>query len=328
MRIDQLSDLSQSPVTGARLLDLIMAEAPIMEHAAWRLEAFNHFHESDLTVSTGSGLRAKGSAPQKDLQVFSPVARTMAILEREHEVDSVDLNDALSGRIGPKEFQMRLMRAVERLAITIGNDFNVKSIQGTDAASPYDGLGLGVFLKNALAAGQTAKLGWTAAQLAAWNTEFNSSINSDANVDSLIEKVRIAGYDVPGQKVVVMPNYIRARFATRANNLHALQTRKNEFGTDVDFVNGMAIVGLDEAAMPMTESNQAASLDDCGSLFIVRFAEYNGAAFTTNSGLKFTDFEQVEALSTGKARLQLTYNFGVYAQDAIRRISAISKGAV
>jgi len=221
--------------------------------------------------------------------------------------------------ISPAGLQFYADRRLGGLAGKLGAEVQDEMFAGTDATNRM--LGLLNFVKDAAAGGQTAALGFTTAELAAMNTQASLQLTSTATQDSFVELLLKELAKVPGANAILMNVNLYARMQTIARRLHSLTVSVDQFGVPVTMFNNIPMVEMPVSALPQTESD-GTNTDNC-SLFIARFAEELGAAFSTNSGFLFTDFENYQVNPSGMSRLQFFLNLNVERTDALRRLSRI-----
>jgi hypothetical protein len=194
-----------------------------------------------------------------------------------------------------------------------------RRFQGTDADNRM--LGISNFVKDANAAGQTAKLGFTAAEQAAMNEQIALQLNTADNKKLFVEMLIKALAKVPGANAIVCNTSMSARLTTIAKEFGAAGETVDSFGVPVPTFNRRPIVEVDDTEITNTETDGVNN--DCTSIYVLRFAEELGVTFSTNSGFYFTDFDQSEIEPKGKSRLQFFLNLKVEKANALRRLSRI-----
>lgn len=315
MLVSQISNMSGR---AQGLLANMVTIAPIFQHAQFKLDASSHIHVKDTDTFTNSAARAENAAANKDAQVPVTAVANLALYSREIEIDDVRKLDANVGQ-SPAGLRLFADRRLNGLAAKLASEIQDHMLTGTAASNQM--LGLSTFVKDADAAGQTTRLGFTTAELADMNERIALQLNTSANQDSFIEKLETELANVPSANAIIVNSLLGARLTTIAKRIGAAGESVNSFGVPVQTFNGIPIVKLPTSAIPQTESDGTNS--DCTSLYIVRFAEDLGTSFSTNSGFYFQDFENAEATPSGKARLQFFLNLSVERQDALRRLSRI-----
>ncbi|MCS7054451.1 MAG: hypothetical protein NZM09_12080 [Ignavibacterium sp.] len=315
MKIDQISSLTGR---AANLLSKMLELAPLLQYAEFRKDYSTGINVPDKSTFTGSAARAVNAPIQKDNQTPNPVTVSLALYGRELGVDDLYKKDAeLSG--SPNGLMRWLDRQLSALAVKLANEIQVDMIQGTGTSNRM--LGLGNFVKDAAAGGQTAALGFTAAEQAAMNTQVSLQLNTTANQDSFIETLFKKLAEVPGANAIICNANLASRLTTIAKRLGAAGESINTFGVPVTTFNNVPIVSVDTNTITQTESD--GTNNDCTSLYIVRFAEELGVAFSTNSGFYFQDFQDYQSSPAGVSRMQFFLNLVVERNDALRRLSRI-----
>lgn len=315
MNIAQISNLAGR---GAGLLTNMLTVAPLLQQAEFKLDASTHLVVADKDTHTGSAARAEGATLQRDAQAPSPVSRNLALYGREISVDDVRKMDVNVG-IAPAGLRLFADRRVNGLGGKLAVEVQDDMLQGTDASNRM--LGLATFVLDAAAGGQTSRLGFTTAELAAMNTQISLQLNSDANQKAFVESLEKEIAKVPGANALLMNVNLAARLSTIARTIGAAGETRNTFGTALPTFDSIPMIKLPTTALPQTESDGTNS--DCCSMFIVRFTEELGVAFSTNSGFLFTDFDESEVGPRGISRLQFFLNLTVERTDAMRRLSRI-----
>jgi hypothetical protein len=316
MNIAQISKLG---TRGAALLSKILELAPFLQFVEFRLDASTHLVIKDADTSTSTAARAEGSAAQRDAQVPSAVARSLALYSREISIDDVRKLDANVG-VSPAGLKLFADRRVMGLAAKFAEEIQNHMFVGTDASNMM--LGLLELVKDAAFGGQTSKLGLTTAELAAMNTQVSvGQLSTNSVQDAFVELLMKELANVPGANAIIVNSNLGPRLSMIAKRLGASGETVNSFGVKVPAFNNVPIVQVPTSAISSTQSDGSNS--DCTSLLIARFAEDLGVCFNTNSGFYFQDFDEVEAKPNGIARLSMYTNLVVERPDALKRLSRI-----
>ncbi|APF16988.1 hypothetical protein Calab_1525 [Caldithrix abyssi DSM 13497] len=315
MNIAQISNLSGR---GANLLARMLEVAPLFQFAEFKPDPSTYVHIADKDSFSGSAARAEGGTLQRDAQVPNPESRNLALYGREISIDDVRKMDANVG-VSPAGLRLFADRRLNGLGAKLAVEVQDEMLVGVDASNRM--LGISYFVKDADATGQTPKLGFTADELAAMNVQVGLKLDTDANQKAFVELLEKEMANVPGANAILCNVNLGARLSTIARTIGAAGVTTNNFGQPVQTFNGVPIVKLPVSAIPQNESDGVNT--DNTSLYIVRFAEELGVAFSTNSGFLFTDFEESEVGPQGIARLQFFLNLTVERQDALRRLSRI-----
>ncbi len=315
MKLPQISNLSNR---GAQLSAVILENEPVLQAFEFKQDASYYNVVPDQATFTGSAARAENAAVQKDSQKPNPVGRSLALYGREIGIDDVRKLDANVG-VSIAGLRMFADRELKKLAKKLSSEIVVDMFQGTDASNRM--LGLCEFIKDAAAGGQTARLGFSASDLAAMNSQVSLKLDTTANQDAFIELLEKKIAEVPGANMILVNTNLKARLSTIARRLGALGQNLNSFGTPVQTFNNVPFYPVSTNALPQTESDGSNS--DCCSLLIVRASEDLGQSFSTNSGFYFSDFEEFQTKPEGTARLQMFLNLTVDTDNAVRRMSRI-----
>lgn len=315
MRIDQASYLTGR---SAGILSKILEVTPLFQYAEFRKDPSEYGNIPDKSTFSGSAARAEGSAAQKDAQVPTPAYKKLSIYEREITIDNLrKLDSRITG--SPNGLKLFGDRQLNALAVKLAQEVQIEMIQGTDASNRM--LGIGNFVKDAAAGGQTAALGFTTAEQAAMNVQIALQLNTTANQDTFVESLFKQLASVPGANAIICNANLGARLTTIAKRLGAAGETLNSFGIPVNTFNNVPICVVDTNTITQTESDGTNS--DCTSMYIVRFAEELGVCFVSNSGFYFEDFPEDVQNPDMKARLGFYLNLAVERSDALRRLSRI-----
>lgn len=315
MNIAQVSRLEGR---GQALLAKMIEVAPLLQHAEFKIDASTHLVIPDTDTFSGSAARAEGASLTRNAQSPIATSRNLALYGREISIDDVRKLDANVG-VSPAGLRLFADRRLAGLAGKLATEIQNQMFTGSDATNEM--LGLGVFVKDAASGGQTAKLGFTTAQLAAMNTQIGLQLNTTVNQDSFVELLEKELAAVPGANAIIVNTNLGARLSSIARRIGAAGETINSFGTKVQTFDGIPIVRIPTSALPQTETD--GTLTTLCSLYIVRFAEDLGVSFSTNSGFYFTDFPESEVGPSGISRLQFFLNLTVERSDAMKRLSRI-----
>lgn len=316
MNLAQVSNLSGR---AAGVLSVILQQIPLLRFADFTVDNSTFFANPDKDAHTGSAARAVNSALQRDAQAPNPTAAALALYGREISVDDLYKQDAQVGNLSFKGLLNFLDRRVAGLAVKLAQEVEVDICAGTAAANKM--LGFAEFVKDAVAAGQTARLGFTQAELAAMNKQVGLQLSTTAVQDQFVEYLLKALAEVPGCNGIVMNLNMWARMNTIAKRLGAAGETVDSFGVPASTFNGIPLIPVPVSAIPQDEGDGVNN--DCTSIYPVRFEENLGTTIATNSGFLFTDFEDIDTKPQGVARMQMFLNLKVNKDNAFRRLSRI-----
>ncbi len=316
MNIAQISNVSGR---AAGVLSTILAQIPLLRVADFAPDNSTFFANPDKDSFGGAAARAVNAALQRDAQGPNPTAAALALYGREISVDDLYKQDAVVGNLSMAGLVEFLDRRVAGLAVKLAQEIEVDLCAGTAAANRM--LGFAEFVKDAAAAGQTARLGFTAAELAAMNSQVSLQLNTAANQDAFIELLMKKLAEVPGCNALVMNVNLWARMTTIAKRLGASGESVDSFGVPVQTFNGIPLVAVPVSAITQAENDGVNA--DCTSIYPVRFEQNLGTTISTNSGFLYTDFEDIDTKPQGVARMQFFLNLKVNKDNAFRRLSRI-----
>lgn len=314
-----IAQISQVSGRAAGVLSTILAQIPLLRLADFSPDNSTFFANPDKDAFVGSAARAVNANLQRDAQSPNPTAAALALYGREISVDDLYKQDARVGNLSVKGLIEFLDRRVAGLAVKLAQEIEADICAGTAAANRM--LGFAEFVKDAAAAGQTARLGFTTAELAAMNIQAALKLDTAANQDAFIELLWKKLGEVPGCNALVMNTNLWARMQTIAKRLGAAGETTDSFGQTVPTFNGIPLVPVPVTAIPQNENDGVNA--DCTSLYPVRFEENLGVTLASNSGFLFTDFEEIETNPQGMARMQMFLNLKVNKDNAFRRVSRV-----
>lgn len=315
MKISQVSNLSGR---AQNLLAKMLEIAPIFQFAEFKLDPSTFLHLKDSDTFSNSAARAENAAAQKDAQTPASATLSLSLYSRETAIDDVR---KLDKNVGYAPAALRLMadRRLSSLAVKLAQEVQDHILAGTYSSNQM--LGFATFVVDGSSGSQTARLGFTQAELASMNKQISLQLSTPANQDTFVENLEKYMAEVPSANAIICNTNLGARLTTIAKRLGAAGETVNSFGVPVATFNGVPIIKVPTTAIPQTESDGSNS--DCTSLYVVRFAEELGTAFSTNSGFYFQDFQDYETYPQGVARLQMFLQLAVERTDAFRRLSRI-----
>ena len=313
-----IHEVSQLTGRSSGLLATVLKLAPIFQAAQFRLNPSYFATIPDKSTFAGSAARAEGSPIQRDAQKPTPTGVNLALYGRELSIDDLRLEDVrVTG--SPQLLLNFADNQLLSLAIQIFQEVEIDMFQGLGTSNQM--LGLFQLVKDALAAGQTAALGFTTAELAAMNSNVSLKLDNIDDQDAFVELLIKKLVEVPGANALVMNQNMYARMTTIGKRKGLLAESPNTFGVPNDTFNRVPMIAVPTTTITQTESD--GTNNDCTSIGIVRFAETLGTCFATNSGFKFTDFKDAEVNPNGIARLQIFIQSVIEKSNSFRRLSRI-----
>lgn len=309
MNLAQIGNLGPR---GQALLSIIIAQYQIFRVAEFRLDASTHLHSVDKQTATGSAARAEGGAVQKDQQTPVTEAKSLQIYTGEVSIDKVRAQDKVLG-LGSDYQKLFADRRMDGNVLRIAEEVQNHMFLGTYTDNQM--LGILELIKDADAAGQTARLGFTAAELAAMRAQVSLQLNSTANQDAFIEKLEEELANVPGANAIIVNGKLGARLTTIGKRLHSYGQTMDQFGFPVETYNNVPIIRVPTTAISQT-MNDGVNADNT-ALVIARFAESQGCCYSTNSGFLYQDFGEVEG-SSNVAQANLFLSTTVEKQNAVK----------
>lgn len=314
-----ISQISSVGGRAAGLLAEMVSQHPIFQVAQFRRDGSTFLSTKEGASHTGTAARAEGAAAQRDAQTPTTAQISLALYSREISVDNLRRQDVVAGVQTPNGLRQFYDRQLKKLLKKFATEIQTDMMTGTNSSNKM--LGLSNWVKDAASGGQTAAMGFTAAEQAAMNVQVSLQLNTTANQDSFIETLETQIPTVPNANAILLNQYLYARLNSMARRYAAIGTIVNDFGKTIPTIFQVPIYPLPTTAIPQTESDGTNS--DCTSLYVVRFAEELGVCFATNSGFLFTDFEDVDDLPSGVARMEMYTQLVAEDTDALKRLSRI-----
>lgn len=317
-----ISQISQLGPRGQVLLSIILQQSQMFRNAEFRLDASTHLHSADKQTKTGSAARAEGDTPQRDAQTPNAEAKTHALYTREVTIDKLRTQDSRLnlGTEYQRLFADRRMDGnVVELAAEVQDDMLIGTLTNNEM------LGLLTFIQDGDAAAQTARLGFTTSEIAAMNTQVGLALDSDANKEAFVETLEREIANVPGANALIMNTFLAARLSTISRKFGLSEMTRDNFGFPIETFGGIPIIRVPVSAIPNNQSDGVNN--DNTSMFVVRFAETQGICYSTNSGLLYQDFGEVEGEPGNVARADLFLSTTVEKQNAVKRLSRIRLAA-
>jgi len=299
------------------LLSIIIAQYQIFRVAEFRLDASTHLQSVDKQTATGSAARSEGGVVQKDQQTPVTEAKSLQLYTREVAIDKVREQDKILG-LGSDYQKLFADRRMDGNVLQIAEEVQNHMFAGTYTANQM--LGILELIKDADASGQTARLGFTAAELAAMRAQVSLQLNTTPNQDAFIEKLEEEIANIPGANAIVVNGKLGARLTTIAKRLHSYSQSMDQFGFPVETYNNIPIVRVPTTAISLTMSDGVNA--DNTALVIARFAESQGYCLSTNSGFLYQDFGEVDG-SSNVAQANLFLSTTIEKQNAVKVLYSI-----
>lgn len=316
MNIAQIGNLGPR---AQALLSLILAQVQIFRVAEFRLDASTHLQSVDKQTSTGSAARAEGAdTVQSDKQAPTTEAKSLNLYSREVSIDKVRTQDKVLG-LGSEYQRLFADRRMDGNVVALAEEIQKHMFNGTLTSNQM--LGILELIKDADAAGQTARLGFTQAELAAMKSRVELKIDTTDNQYAFVEKLEEELANVPGANAIILNSKLGARFSTISKKLGMYGVTTDNFGFPIETYQGdkqIIRVPVDAISNTMSDGINA----DCTALVIARFAESQGVCYSTNSGFLYQDFGEVEG-SSNKAQADMFLSTTVEKQNAVKALYRI-----
>lgn len=314
MLVSQISNLSGR---AAGLLAKMIALAPIFRVAEFKLDPSTFLVNKESLTTSGTAARPIGGAAQRDAQSPSTALAVLAAYTRELSIDEMYLADQNVGT-SPKALKNISARKLNEFAVKMAEEIQDHMFIGTGADNQM--LGCSVFCIDADAVGQTARLGFTAAEIASMNKRVSMQLIPD-NYAAFLELLEKELAKVPGSNAIECNINLAARLTTMAREKHVYGQINDAYQGTLETILGRPIIPLPETSIPQTESDGINN--DCTSLYIKRYAEELGMSYSTNNGFTFTDFPETEVKPNSVARMSFHIQLSPEKVNSMKRLSRI-----
>lgn len=314
--IAQVSQLGNT--RGQALLGAILIAVPKLRFAQFKLDTarYDLYPDRDITGSTSA--RAINAALGLDTYKPSSASGDQKAYGFEVGIDDLYKGD-LNVTGAPAGLVRQLEGRLKRLAVKVAEDVEADTIRGMGTDNSM--IGLAGFIKDAAAAGQVGRFGFTQEEIAGLLTQVGFKLDTVENQNLFVEMLMRDIASVPGANAIEMNSSLLARMTTIALRLGAAGETRDSFGKPVTTFNNIPMVPVSNRGIGCDESDGTNT--DCTSLYIVRYEEDNGVSISTNSGFKFDDFEEEEGIPAGKSRLQFFGDLNIQNLKCLRRMSRI-----
>ncbi|MBO6572131.1 MAG: hypothetical protein JJ958_06750 [Balneola sp.] len=300
-----LSQISSLDANGAAVLRDILNISQFARLAEFREDGTDYV-KTELKERSAPGFRAKNGSYTPENDNPTPELEGLKFLGKEAILDQSYKIDAEKGLLNLDVYKQRLLK---RRAFALGRGLDVQTFAGGGTgndilgfAGILDGTNVGNF-------GDTMVL-----------NGLDLDLTAEANWNSFMELLDEAIEDVPQANIIAVNGKLKAKINSMGRKFHSVAETKDAFGEHVMTYNGIPIVRLNDGAIPNDERNNADTADTTTSLYVMRMEEIDGVCLSSNSGLRYTPFPELEASVTEKARMEIYYNITIEAPDAIRRV--------
>jgi len=291
----QVSDL-QTP-RGQQVLAHVLSLFPLLRVMQFKLDASTYNLIPNSVDSAIDSSRAVNAALDSVNFGYVSSSNTQKAYGFEHNIDDLYRGDQRVGLTAAGLIR-QIENDLKRLAGKVADNVESDMIIGTGANNRM--IGLHEFVKDAPVSGQTARFGFSAAEIFTMLKQVDLTINTKENQDRFVEELMKAVAQVRGANAFLCDSSMAARLNTIAIRIGAAGESRDLFGVPVRAFNGIPIITCSERAFPLESDGVN---DDLHSIDIVNLAEDSGICFSTNQGFKFTDFEETESGPLGKSRL-------------------------
>lgn len=225
--------------------------------------------------------------------------------ERDHQLGiGVDVNPWLEQQLTDKA--ITTADGIESLIISgSGSGDNIKGLKTLlDGSTNVPGLGITCVI-NAKVTGDSFDL------------------SNAANHDLFMEQFEKWKREVKGASAIILNASLAARLTTIAKKHHAYTTTMNDFGVQVERIDGIELIVVDDSVITNTEPNDNGTpVNDTTSMYILRNAEGHWT-IRTNSGLAVWDKDEIEDKPSSMFRFEITGFNEIKTKYAIRRVRNI-----
>lgn len=303
MLISQISTLTGD---GAAVLRDFLVKTQFGRLAQFREDGTDYM-KYELSERSDASFRPKNGdygTPEDDNP--SPELGELKFLGKEAQLDKSYKIDAEKGDLNLTRYKMRLLK---RRAYALARSFDKLSWTGDGTGSNITGLATILNGTNVGGFGDTFVLDGN-------DIDLTNTTNYDAFMRMLDEALE----EVPGANVIAVNGKLKSIINTVGRKSGNIDRMKDAFGRPYNTYNDIPVVRLNDGAILNSERNKADTADETTSLYIMRMEEIDGICLSSNSGLQYTGFPELEAKVTEKARMEIYYNWTIEAPDAVRRL--------
>lgn len=301
-----LSQISTLDAQGAAVLRDVLNVSQFARVAEFREDGTDYV-KTELKERSAPGFRAKNGSYTPENDNPTPELEALKFLGKEAILDQSYKIDAEKGLLNLDVYKQRLLK---RRAFALGRGFDVQTFAGNGSGNNISG-----FAKILDGSTNVGNFGDTMTISA-----LDLDMTSESNWNTFLEILDEAIEDVPGANMIAVNGKLKAKLNSIGRKFHSVAETKDAFGEPVMTYNGIPIIRLNDGAIGNDERNAADDADDSTSLYVARFEEIDGVCLSSNSGLRYTPFPELEASVTEKARMEIYYNITIEAPDAIRRV--------
>jgi len=148
-------------------------------------------------------------------------------------------------------------------------------------------------------------------------------LTTSANYDKFMESFEKWKAEIKGADGVIVNRSLAARLTTIAKIKHSYSQMINEFGKQVEFIDGVRIIRVDDTVITNTEPNDNGTpVNDTTSMYIFRNAVGHWTV-KSNSGLATWEKGEIEDEPASLFRFEMTGFNEVRHKYAIRRVRNI-----
>ena len=309
---------------GVNLAAKALEIRPELAAYEFQFEASTHLDiigpEVNNSSSINNAARAEGS-PVNERNRATPTVNvaTHKLYEGEIAIDNLRVQDKKYGLITPQQltdFQdQQLVMELRRIVMNFSDD-----IFAGDGTSNRV-VGFSSIITDADAAGQTARFGFTAEELAAMLVQANLRLDTAENIKLFLELLQLQLNLIPGANAIHVNTNLHARLTSIARDKGIYSRGQDYFNQSVDMILNIPLVKHQTSAIPMTESNGESNT--CTSMYIVEWMPYTGCNIPTNTGLLFQDFPETSEESSSVARVGFYGRPRIQSRSCLRRMSRL-----
>ena len=323
MKINQVSLTSNNPAKHAAILTYVLTKFKALQFFEFSQEPFI-FPSYPVTedINDASSAREINGALNSAVYAPSSGGGSQKAYGYEIEIDKAYLNDLKIGAATSAGLIKQIEGEQLRLARKVLGDVITDIFNGTGANKQI--LGLNNFCKDVDSADQQAAyLGLTQAQVHSClqRVDLTLDLNDRGLLLEFDQILREAVADMGGSPTLVMNARMFAVMGSVAKALGAYTQGTNDFGKPVDMYDSIPMASVANSYMPFNEADGVEN--KATSLHLVNFNEADGVRYATNSGLDFTDFENLETKPSGKSRLEFIGNFKIEDPTNYKRLARI-----
>jgi len=307
--------------SGQELLSIFLSE-PVIQAMEFSPEPSDYKLEPTKKGSLSKITRKEGEDASRQRLTGSPNLGEQAIYSYEFAMDRFRKLDENVG-VSEDFIKLRAQRQIAKNTRLLAAAFAAHVINGAGNASTNEQMyGLGTLIADAAAGSQTARLGFTAAELADMRYPVQLDLTREDIIDEFLAMLEQEIALVPGANAIYLNRFLKSRINTRARKQGVLTSITNLYKQSVEALFGVPLIVVPDAGIPLTSDTWSGHNNAC-SLYIVNNSEFDGVDYPTNSGFYYKGFPTTDQDQDNVSGVHVHTNLRLQSDNCVRRLSQI-----